>query len=77
MKSMLLQQLALCAAALVASPTDFDQQVHLVDSNVMAKPVKVPGHSDAIYGPVPEGDKLLKIEFLEIAPTPINSYASS
>ncbi|KAH6884141.1 hypothetical protein B0T10DRAFT_608969 [Thelonectria olida] len=32
---------------------------------------KVPGHSDATYGPVPKEDQIFKVEFLDIAPTPI------
>ncbi|RYP23412.1 hypothetical protein DL765_001117 [Monosporascus sp. GIB2] len=33
--------------------------------------VKIPGHNNATYGPIPKGDQLLQIEFLEIAPSPI------
>jgi hypothetical protein len=44
----------------------------LVGKDVMAQhDNKVPGHSDAIYDVVPKEDQVLKIEFLEIAPTPI------
>ncbi|PYH78321.1 hypothetical protein BO82DRAFT_357411 [Aspergillus uvarum CBS 121591] len=32
---------------------------------------RVPGHNDATYDTVPENDQIFKIEFLEIAPTPI------
>ncbi|KAE8326731.1 hypothetical protein BDV39DRAFT_176514 [Aspergillus sergii] len=32
---------------------------------------RVPGHNDAIYDTVPKDDQIFKIEFLEIAPTPI------
>lgn len=36
--------------------------------------VKVPGHNNATYGPMPKGDQLLLVEFLEIAPSPIPVY---
>ncbi|KAF4228253.1 hypothetical protein CNMCM6805_002268 [Aspergillus fumigatiaffinis] len=39
--------------------------------DIMLKQDKVPGHSDAIYDTVPKDDQLLKVEFLEVAPTPI------
>lgn len=32
---------------------------------------RIPGHNDAIYDTVPKDDQIFKIEFLEIAPTPI------
>lgn len=32
---------------------------------------RIPGHNDAIYDVVAKEDQALKIEFLEIAPTPI------
>ena len=38
---------------------------------IMLKQDKVPIHSDAIYDTVPKDDQLLKVEFLEVAPTPI------
>ncbi|RLM00577.1 hypothetical protein CFD26_108589 [Aspergillus turcosus] len=49
------------------------QQTSLVGVDVMFKQDKVPGHSDAIYDPVPKADQLLSVEFLEVAPTPILS----
>jgi hypothetical protein len=64
--------LSLCAAALAvlanASPA---QQKSLISMDIMLKQDKVPGHSDAIYDTVPKDDQLLKVEFLEVAPTPI------
>jgi hypothetical protein len=32
---------------------------------------KVPGHSDATYGPVPKANQIFEVEFVDIAPTPI------
>ncbi|KAL4965979.1 uncharacterized protein BDV14DRAFT_171876 [Aspergillus stella-maris] len=32
---------------------------------------KVPGNNDAVYANVPKEDQLFKVEFLEVAPTPI------
>jgi len=32
---------------------------------------KVPGSNNATFGPVPEEDQLFRVEFLEIAPTPV------
>ncbi|KAM4066416.1 hypothetical protein HRG_000520 [Hirsutella rhossiliensis] len=37
----------------------------------MAEPVKVPGHNNATYGPVPKKDQLLHVEFVEMAPSPV------
>jgi hypothetical protein len=36
--------------------------------------LKVPGHNNATYGPVPKADQLFQVEFLEIAPSPIPRY---
>ncbi|KAJ6073325.1 hypothetical protein N7467_011410 [Penicillium canescens] len=72
MKSILPQFLSLCTAALaVLSKTNPAQQELLVREDVMVQQDKVPGHNDAIYDIVPKEDQILKIEFLEIAPTPI------
>lgn len=67
MKSMLPQILSLCTAALAAlAKTNPPQQ------SIMAQQDnRVPGHNDAIYDTVPKDDQIFKIEFLEIAPTPI------
>jgi hypothetical protein len=66
--------LSLCTAALAvlvnAKPA---QQKSLVGVDIMFKQDKVPGHSDALYDPVPKEDQLFSVEFLEVAPTPILS----
>ncbi|KAF2499443.1 hypothetical protein BU16DRAFT_523927 [Lophium mytilinum] len=31
----------------------------------------VPGHNNAMHGPIPKASRLFKIELLEIAPSPI------
>ena len=33
--------------------------------------LRIPGHNDAFYGPVPKAKQIFDIEFLEIAPSPI------
>ncbi|KAF2813235.1 uncharacterized protein BDZ99DRAFT_460514 [Mytilinidion resinicola] len=33
--------------------------------------LKVPGHNNATYGPVPKASQLFEIEFLEITPSPV------
>jgi hypothetical protein len=72
MKSILPQFLPLCTAALaVLVMTNPAQQELLVREDVMIQQDKVPGHNDAVYDIVPKEDQILKIEFLEIAPTPI------
>lgn len=44
----------------------------LVGEDIMAQQGnKVPGNNDAVYAVVPEEDQLFKVEFLEVAPTPI------
>ncbi|KAF7128414.1 hypothetical protein CNMCM5793_003144 [Aspergillus hiratsukae] len=74
MKLTFLHFLYLYAATLAvlvnAKPT---QQKSLLSVDVMSKQDKVAGHSDAIYDPVPKQDQLFKVEFLEVAPTPIPS----
>jgi hypothetical protein len=72
MKSILPQFLSLCTAAFaVLGRTNPAQQELLVGEDIMVQQDKVPGHNDAIYDIVPKEDQILKIEFLEIAPTPI------
>ena len=72
MKSILLQFLSLYTAALaVLGKTNPIQQELLVREDGMVQQDKVPGHNDAIYDIVPKEDQILKIEFLEVAPTPI------
>ncbi|CAJ2507674.1 Uu.00g088600.m01.CDS01 [Anthostomella pinea] len=66
MKAILSLFLILCPAVLSIA-----QQVPLVNVDIMSEQDKVPGHSDAIYGPVPKEDQLFEVDFLEIAPTPI------
>jgi hypothetical protein len=73
MKSILPQFLSLCTAALtvLSKPIQAQQQV-LVGEDIMAQQGnKVPGNNDAVYAVVPEEDQLFKVEFLEVAPTPI------
>jgi hypothetical protein len=38
---------------------------------------RIPGHNNATYGPIPEKDQLFRIEFLEIAPSPIPVYGKT
>lgn len=74
MKPIFPQLFATCVAFLVGAQVG--QQEPLLSNKIMAQPKvdKVPGHSDAIYGPVPKEDQIFRVEFLEIAPTPIVSY---
>lgn len=37
----------------------------------MGQHENVPGHNDTIYDIMPKEDQIFKVEFLEIAPTPI------
>ncbi|RYP65460.1 hypothetical protein DL770_008990 [Monosporascus sp. CRB-9-2] len=72
MKSFLLQILTLRAALAAASP--IIEQQPLAQFEVTAEPegaLKVPGHNNVTYGPVPKVDQLFQVEFLEIAPSPI------
>ncbi|KAF7184438.1 hypothetical protein CNMCM7691_005258 [Aspergillus felis] len=77
MKSILPQILSLCTAAFAAlAKTNPTQQELLVGEDIMAQQDnrvdnRVPGHNDAIYDTVPKDDQIFRIEFLEIAPTPI------
>ncbi|RYP80337.1 hypothetical protein DL769_002517 [Monosporascus sp. CRB-8-3] len=74
MKSFLLQILTFRAALATASPII---QQPLAQFEIMAEPegaLKVPGHNNATYGPVPKVDQLFQVEFLEIAPSPIPVY---
>jgi hypothetical protein len=84
MKLLLIQTLSLCAlgTALAASPTHISEsrQIRLASVAVMVDTeptIKVPGNNNATYGPVPKAEQLLKIEFLDIAPSPIPVYAHS
>ncbi|KAL5328471.1 hypothetical protein ACEPPN_001970 [Leptodophora sp. 'Broadleaf-Isolate-01'] len=38
-----------------------------------AEKIRVCGHNNATYGPVPKDEQLFSVEFLEIAPTPITA----
>lgn len=81
MKAIVAHVLVLCTAILTkASPVQSSNlQVLLAGSNgnIMASAIndKVPGHSDATYSVVPKEKQILKVEFLDIAPTPILAYA--
>jgi hypothetical protein len=86
MKSLLIQSLSLCAlgTALLAANSVLisdSQQVRLPLVAAMAEDtaqaVKVPGNNNATYGPVPQAEQLLDIEFLDMAPSPIPVYAHS
>jgi len=47
-------------------------QQHVLGEDIMAQQGnKVPGNNDAVYAVVPEEDQLFKVEFLEVALTPI------
>lgn len=81
MKSILRPVHALCAALaaldIVATASPIIQQQPLTQAEAMATPegaLKVPGHNNATYGPVPKADQLFEIEFLEIAPSPLPAY---
>ncbi|PYH30439.1 uncharacterized protein BO87DRAFT_400472 [Aspergillus neoniger CBS 115656] len=73
MKSIIRQILSFCTATLAAlAKTNPTQQELLVSEDIMAQQDNmVPGHNNAIYDTVPKDDQIFKIEFLEIAPTPI------
>ncbi|EAW20657.1 uncharacterized protein NFIA_030900 [Aspergillus fischeri NRRL 181] len=73
MKSILPQIFSLCTAALAAlAKTNPTQQELLVGVDIMAQQDnKVRGHNNAIYDTVPKDDQIFRIQFLEIAPTPI------
>ncbi|KAJ5754163.1 uncharacterized protein N7511_008316 [Penicillium nucicola] len=74
MKTIVLQVLPLCTAALSVLGKSFpEQQELLVDKDVMVQQTKVYGHNDAVYDVMPKEDQLYSIEFLEIAPTPIDT----
>jgi hypothetical protein len=66
MKTVLPRFLCLCTAALavLAKPITPEQ-------DIMAHQDKVPGNNDARYDIVPKEDQIFKINFLEIALTPI------
>lgn len=73
MRLILQYTLSLCTTTLAAlAKTNPTQQGLLVSEDTMAQQDNmVPGHNNAIYGTVPKDDQIFKIEFLEIAPTPI------
>ncbi|GAQ44046.1 hypothetical protein AtubIFM54640_001406 [Aspergillus tubingensis] len=73
MKSILRQILFLCTATLAAlAKTNPTKQESLVSEDIMAQQDNmVPGHNNAIYDTVPKDDQIFKVEFFEIAPTPI------
>lgn len=72
LKSTFRQLLLLCTTAFaVLGNTQLVQQEPLVGVDIMVKQGKVLGHNEAIYDVVPKEDQLLRVEFLEIAPTPI------
>lgn len=47
-----------------------DEQLSIMQAN------RVPGSNNATYGPVPVGEQIFDIEYLEIAPWPIPTYGS-
>ena len=77
MKSFHLLFLALCVTVVATTSYTKASQQESFLSDIMANQDKVPGHNNAIYGPVPRDDQILDIEFLEIAPTPIMTYVLS
>ncbi|PYI28476.1 hypothetical protein BP00DRAFT_438396 [Aspergillus indologenus CBS 114.80] len=74
MKSLLPPILSLCTAVFVLSfkpePT---QQKLLISEDLMADD-RVSGHNNAVYDAVPKNEQIFKIEFLEIAPSPISAH---
>ncbi|KAG2414461.1 hypothetical protein HFD88_003652 [Aspergillus terreus] len=74
MESILPHILSLCIVALAAhiATTNPTQQELLISEDVMAQQDDgVPGHNEAIYDAVPKDNQIFKMEFLEIAPTPV------
>ncbi|RAO66046.1 uncharacterized protein BHQ10_002058 [Talaromyces amestolkiae] len=73
LKSNVGQLLLLCttALAILGSSTEIAQQKVLVGVDIMDEQEKVRGHNEAVYDAVPKEDQLFRVEFLEIAPTPI------
>lgn len=82
MKSVFVHSLALtlCAIpgpAVFANPltsNSITSQKPLTQLKVMSEPentLKVPGHNNATYGPIPKASQLFHIEFFEIAPSTI------
>lgn len=72
MKSILPQFLSLYTAALTVLSKPIQAQQHVLGEDIMAQQGnKVPGNNDAVYAVVPEEDQLFKVEFLEVAPTPV------
>lgn len=73
MKSILLQFLSLCTAALtvLGKTIQAQHQVLVGKDNMAQQGNKVPGNNNAVHAVVPEEDQLFKVEFLKGAPTPI------
>jgi hypothetical protein len=78
MKSVLVQTLTLYAIPTVfaaAIPLNsITHQKPVAQVEVITEPkgaLKVPGHNNATYGPVPKASQLFEIEFFEIAPSTI------
>lgn len=80
--SVIALSLALCkaaAATIIFRPNSANRQSALIGPSLPSitdpeDPNKVPGHNNVNYGPVPEAEQLFKLEYLEIAPTPIPVY---
>jgi hypothetical protein len=51
------------------------QPIATHEQQPQTKAARVPGSNNATFGPVPEAQQIFKIEFLEIAPLPIPTYA--
>ncbi|KAL3456518.1 hypothetical protein BJX64DRAFT_270510 [Aspergillus heterothallicus] len=73
MRSILPQILPFCTTALAAlARTNPAQQELPISKDIMAKQDNsVPSHNNDIYDIVPKEDQIFKIEFLQVAPTPI------
>lgn len=62
-----------CLATLGAAtpPTQLERQQPVLDPQVLPSRKRVPGTNNATYGSVPTFNQLFEIEYLEIAPSPI------
>lgn len=74
MRPIISHLLAIYVASLVGAQLGQQEALFNIETMAQLTVDKVPGHNDAIYGPVPKNDQIFKVEFLEIAPTPIVSY---
>jgi hypothetical protein len=81
MKSIFVQSLTFCiiptvfTLALSLNATRLQKPLAQVDTMANEESaLKVPGHNNATYGPIPKDSQLFEIEFLEIAPSPIPTY---